>query len=280
MQYRDATIVYTDLAGKAYALSYSPTGDYLVVQTAVSGTDSHGASQVSLVDGTGGIVWTKSDERSFSFSTTGQVLYAWQAPDVHGPSPRLEVFGLDGTSLRAIEIDSRPIMAAAVFGSGDRVVLGFGTGAGGSLQCLAVSSNALNTLWTVGLNPSDAELESLVPLDGSRLILKQVLGYFKVINADGVIEFSYDPGALGSDDPVRDPVDYAQYQPYPGGVPGEVILFDGTTRGFRVDLSTGVLSERTLDVTTPDGFTLRKAILGGKILLVGASQIRIRAVAT
>ena len=271
MQYREGGTVFTDLPGKAHALEYSADGRLLLAHQ-VFRTDPPGNHRISLIDGQGAIRWSKNDNRSFYFSSTGEVIYAWQSGDEGGRSSVLEIFDIAGTSVRRVDA-GKPLLAGLTLGTGDRVVLGIGH------SVIAINPSAGATpVWRIDLPDSDPPLLSFRPVGPGRFIVDLGYGQFKVVNRDGLVEFNYVPAVLAQNSPSRTQDDYAQYEAYAGPSANTLLLYDGTARGLLLNLSTRELTAKQIDATVPPGFTLGRGIGAHKLVLLGSNSIRIRTI--
>lgn len=273
-QHRSGVPITTDIAGKVGSLTYSADGQYLLVHhvTPASDGSAHGVPKISLLDSTGGVVWTKIDNRSFFFSTGSTQIYAWQASDIWEKSSELEVFSLAGNSLHVLDAGHN-IRAALLLGSGEQIVVA----AEHSLLCLSTSDSS--TVWQINLAAADPPVTRIEALEGNRFTVFEYYGFFKIVGHDGTVEYSYNPKVLGDADPNRTPLEFAQYMPYSDlSSPGELVLFDGSDDGLQLSIGTAQISPRALYTSVPPGFTLRKSLSGGRLILLSTDEVRIRSV--
>ena len=257
----------TDLTGQVSWLQFSP------------GTDGHllahhrnsAGSKVTLLDSEGLVVWTKDDDRIFSFSTTGEAVYARTPESAVGAGTSVEILNRsDGSSLRTVDAGTA-LVGVVVFGSGERVVLALGH----SLVAMDVGEG-IQTAWQIDLGDAEPFIEELRPLGPIRFVVEQSYGSFKIIDDKGNVSYSYDPIVLGQNDPKNDAQDYAQYTVFPTKDPDEFILFDGSTDGLHLSLPTGSLEPTYIDTTTPPGFTLLRKIEAERLTLISATEVRVR----
>ena len=241
-------------------IEYSATGQHLLAVH----VDYEEVSGTSLLTNQGQVLWTKSDSRAFSFSTTGEVVYAWTPGGNH-----VEVFSVTGNSLHIFDIEA-PLIGAVVLGSGQQAVLM----AGHSLICLDALSSS--SIWQIDLPFQYPEIWQAWVLDPSRFILKLLGGAFVVVRTNGLVEYTYDPMALGAADPVKESTDYARYGLSSGPSAGTLTLFDRSSVTHTLDLASGQLTPKTIDTTPPQGFELSPYLLWQQIFFFSRNQIVVR----
>ncbi len=269
MQVVGGAIRYTDLAGSIRSLEYSPSGTYLIVRR----LDPVGGETVAatiLLDNTGKVLWVKNDYRSFSFSTTGQVLYAWSGGFLRA-QPRVEVFALSGVSKGSLETSEAQWFA--VPGPGQKVLWGMDR----SIIPLAFPGGTESATRVDLAATEEPMVWPDLPLDGTHLLVWQQVGCFLVLNTNGAVEYRYVPEALGASDPTKTREDYARYRPYATSESGKLMLFDGTSTALSLDWVSGEIQPLSVDVAPPEGYRLMLADFRyQRVFFAGATTLRIR----
>lgn len=259
--------VLTDIVGKVSSLEYAPDGNSLLVHHVDAS-----ASRVTLLGVSGVMLWTKIDQRAFFFSTTGEMVCAWKGGGEIGYGNEVEIFDLSGTTVRKVTADG-PLVGAVVVGNGDAVILAVGR----TLMRVRTAGDR-GIEWTVHSDNEDPNTVGLIDLGiEDRFVVMQEYAHFEVRNlVDGSLAYDYDPQLLAAAGGAKTEYQYAQYDPYAAQLPTRLLLSDNTSNGMLLNLSTGTLVSKPMNVTTPPGFTLLREIIGSKRLLVGSTEIRIR----
>jgi hypothetical protein len=130
--------------------------------------------------------------------------------------------------------------------------------------------------WSRTIGDTNKPFWTLRTLSSERFLILQALGKFQVVTTDGSIVYTHDPEPIGATNPQRN---YAAYVPYPTPSPNTLLLFNGTFDGLVLNLTTGALTNKQLDLATPTGFKLiRNNIEQSKLVFYSASSVRIRTI--
>jgi hypothetical protein len=261
---------FVEFSGKAAWLKLSPSGAHLLVH--LEGPDGPRASLVAT--STGEILWTKSpDRRNFRFSVSGQSIYAFPRRSEWGPAgDTVEVLGLDGLTRRMIRLET---------GFTDVLIPDDGSTAIVALSKTIMSirfGESIVTEWTRDFPYPEEPFVDLRPLGEGRIALRQELGYWKAVESDGTIRYSFDPVTLDRQDPARSLIDYSNYDPVAVPMPDRVLLFNGTTDALLLDLTNGAWTGVSLNLAVPTGFQRVGAIEDSKIVFASPSAILIRTI--
>ena len=136
--------------------------------------------------------------------------------------------------------------------------------------------------WSARLQPEEGFeahplITRVVPLSGERFLLTGLTGRFKVVRADGVTEYVYQPSVLDAADATRTLQDYASYLPFKTANAAKLLLFRGSSDALLLDIPTGALEPVTVNVAAPEGFRLvAHMIVASKMLFFSPTQILIR----
>src|SRR5262249_40950083 len=147
----DGSQVTTAFPRKVYAVMYAPSSRHLLVLQSLGGCQ--GPMGIHLLDSSGHVLWSKTDERSFRFSTTGQVIYARPQglPSLPGGN-EVELFDLAGRSLRSVTLPD-PVYAVVVPGSGERIIIITEH----SVVCVERVADRLTSVWSKAFRVSNLE---------------------------------------------------------------------------------------------------------------------------
>jgi hypothetical protein len=264
-----------DFLGKIVKLRYSPDGQKLLVSQ--RNPDLQDQRRLTLLNTAGTVLWTKDDTRSFRFSTTGEVIFATRDADRRSRlGKETEIFDLNGTSMKEVTFEMSP-QGVLVRGSGNQTIIAVAA----TILALEDSQSALTTAWRLDLGEPDifAGMAGLRALDDQRFVLNQLFGRFKIISTSGQDLYSFDPGAIAENDPNRTSADYSEFEAFALGTSEDILLFDGTTRGFSLDVSTGVLTPRILNAGAPADSVVKKWVEHDKMLILSDERITIRPLA-
>jgi hypothetical protein len=258
----------TDFTGKTVGLAYSRDGQILLVRN----LDPASGMQVHAMDTTGAVAWTKNDNRVFSFSTTGESIFAVTPRGLFRLDNAVEFFDLAGNSINQLTVD-RAIWGAMALGAGDGVIVAMEN----SLLRLSVEAPPATT-WTVTPDPAPSRFEwaGFRCLDSQRILARQFWGEFMVVTTSGAVSYRHDPFELANNDPENGPGDYAEYDAFAIEGSSDLLLFDGSTRGYRVDAATHDLTPVVLDSAGPSGTVTKKWVQYNRILILASDSITLR----
>jgi hypothetical protein len=220
------------------------------------------------------------DRRSFQYSTTGEVFWAWRT---HGrcsssPTKQAEILGLDLTSLKLLWNDPAPV-GMLVIGSGDRVLLSTDA----TLLCLDSSAEPPTTLWSVS-REQEVRLgySSMKMLDDKHVAWSGIYGRISIVDIrDGRLVYVYDPLTLAETEPEREDGYFFRSKLIRGPDAGTVTLFDRINARTRtLDLESGKLSTESADIALPgEPFELGTlALPQGRLFLISPNEVRIKPV--
>ena len=262
--------VFAELTGKAFAISQSPNGSYVLVHQ-----DGPDARRVTLLSATtGATVWTKSnDNREFAFSATGSALFAHKVQGESAAGNVVEVFDLAGAMTRRVSFDTT-ITSAVVADDGSQVVVAMGR----TVSAFRFPGGSTVTEWSMNLGGSDEPISQLRSLGPDRFLVLQELGHFKVVRWSGTVEYTYNPAALDAADPARSFEDYASYEVYPTPLANKLLLFRNSPDALILNLTTGALTSKSIDIAAPQGFSLMNLVESNRIVFNSATQLRVRSI--
>ena len=263
----------TEFSGKVYGLSYSPTGSHLLVRQVESGGSSAAAThRVHLLGSNGEILWTKVDERAFYFSTTGEVVYAWDPGTFFGGGLSVQLFDLGGEPLKVVSVDIPP-MGVVVVGDGSSVIFQVKY----SVFSLDTTTSPPTENWRIDLGSEYPKAMFARLIDSDRFVVRQDRGVAIVVGVNGTLEFTYDSQALGDANVILTPNDYAQYRMYAGPAPGTISLFKGTSGTFTLVLLEGELTPRSITTDRPSAaFKLGPHLLNQNLFFFSRAEVRVR----
>jgi hypothetical protein len=216
----------------------------------------------------GEVLWSKEfagEHRLPYFSTTGEVVY------VEGGN-KVSIYSLTGALLREVSIeDASHVSGTIVVGGGEQVVFVMRD----SIVCLNATTSP-RIAW--GIQLQDYPITRTVyRIDPSRFQVYMDRSVSIVVRTDGLLEYTFDPQALGDSDPVKSPLDYAKYRMYRGPQPNTISLFDGGSVTYTLDLASGALTPREINATPPgSGFLLHRDLLSQRLLFHTPREIRVR----
>lgn len=265
------TTTLTELPGKAFAIAFSPNGSYLLVHH--NGSDG---PKVSLLSGTtGSVIWTKTAEpRLFEFSATGTVIAARKVKSEWTASgSTIEVFDLTGTSLRTVDLNV-PVTGAVLANGDSNVILALGQ----TLAAFDFSQVPMARTWSLDLGSSDGPLIGVSSLGTDRFMASEELGRFKVIKWNGTVDYTFDPTTLAAGDPGRPFKVYASYNAYPTPLANKLLLYNGTYDALLLDLTTGNLTSKALNMAFPQGFKVIPQVGSGRLVAVSDTQVLVRSI--
>jgi hypothetical protein len=268
-QRRAQTSVVTDVPGFLTGAAYSAAGDRLVAYyTSVGSAPS---SHVALIDAvTGAIIWTREDTRALQFTPTGEALFGWRPA---GSSGEVETFDLAGNTLRRLR-SSAPIAGAVAFGPGMKVAVIRGRSID---EFDLTNASAPVVTWSHSLTPTDHRPSHLRALPNGRLLVEQDFGWFKVLDANGAVLYSYDPEVLGAADVSRDWDHYANLKPFNTVDDDELFLFSvASPEALILNLVSGRLTRVQVDTATPAGFTMKRQPRFRWLVMIGTTSLRMR----
>ena len=262
--HRGARFEFIDLPTAPSGVTLSPDGGDVLVRLEGGGGPCSGGSLLASTEGR--VRWQATDGRRAGFSSGGSVLLLDDAEGHCGSGSQLEIVDLDGHSLRLYD-PGVSVRAALAVGRGERLLIA----AGGSVALVDLADGARRR-WTVStgavvaaLHAVGADLFDAALEDGRRLLL----------DGGGRVRYTWDPGELARRRGGR-ATRYAGFRAYPGESRGTVSWFDGSPRGFSLDLASGSLSKRRFDASSPRGFTAAKGIHDGKLMFDGGATLLLR----
>jgi hypothetical protein len=248
-------ISFTDIPRKVAGIQCDPTGDHVLAHH--FGPEGEHFTLVS--EPSGEIVWTKSTDEFFQFSPTGKFLYAESAgsgPGCHDSIPRkirdlnkIKLYNLDGKPRGVITLKKVPHKFFFV----DDTTAAVRTTGGFTIY--RVSLYRLVRLWDYAFDPK-VDPWAGVSLLGRNLILvtEHPPGQpqrTKILALDGKILYDFDnKTAL----PVGNSASY-DLRPW---TEGQLLFYNQTPDAFVLDVATGVLKSKRLDIAPPPGFKLRQ----------------------
>lgn len=261
----------TELQGKAFAISTTPSGTYVLVHH-----NNADGPKVSLLSGTSGdVVWTKANEpRQFAFSATGNALFARRVKsEWTGAGTDVEVFNLAGATIRRVDLSTIP-RAVLLSDSDSDVVLALER----TIERFDFSQVPMVKSWSQSLAAGDEPLSSLGVIGADRFVASQELGKFRVMKWNGTVDYTFDPASLDAADPSRNFGDYASYMPYATPLANKLLLFNGSYDGLILNLTNGALTSKSLDLAAPGGFKLIPHFESSQLVFASDTQIRIRSI--
>ena len=262
-------VTYSDIPGRVYYLEYSPSAEYLLVYHADQ------EPKVTLVEESGTIVWTKMDSRCFDFSSTGESIVAWACGDEER-SEFAEVFDLSGTTQRLVEGGSY-LSTVVLFGTGNKIVLAYGH----SVVATDYSSGQPVESWRIDLDQNEPLVsENSFPYTANRFVLTQRFGYFKVIQDDGSVLYSFSPNLVDAEGmhlPGDNPSDFRLYKPFALNPGSNLFLYNNSNEGRVLDVSTGDFSVKRINDSPPPGYTKGRGVDGHRLVFISNEDLRIRA---
>lgn len=278
------TTVMTDVPGRAEYIEVAPDEQRVLVHSYPVGI-SEGQVRATMLNAAGSVLWSQEGPRQFAFSTSGAALLSTSAGGRY-LGPVLQAHNSGGTLIGTLSLVVGAAGAesqryeeprgACLVEAGESVIVATRT----ALARYSFSSPP-TLQWTSQNQSCTKAYTGARVFDVTRVVAERSDGGFELVRvADGVVEYTFDPAAMDQADnnPAMTRNDWASYQVYPGSTPDTATLFNRTSSAFSLNLRTGVCTPLPVDVSTPAGHEVRRQIDGGRMVVLGANEVRIRPV--
>lgn len=272
LQVRGSDILPTDLAGRISSLSYSFDGQRLLAQHAGLTQEERPSliTQVSMIGQDGATLWTKTDDRTFEFSTTGEVVYAWSEEKGTGLRSDVEIFDLNGKHVRTLPISKYAADSALPIFDGKRALVVIER----ALVCIDFAQDGA-VVWRYDLGRSEPDIVRLFALAPDKILLQLAEGHFKLFQPSGTLAYEYDPETVALTYPDASEAQYKQLAPEAGPNGCSISIFDGTPHARQIQLATSKLFKKYVSLDAP-GYRRVNRVVAGKLLFVSPTALLIR----
>ena len=262
--------------GKVKTLEWTVNGDYLLAQH-VSPEWPRGELHATLLALDGEVLWTKVGRRHYQFSSTGESLVAYQRFSGPGIGHEIEIFSLDGSSIRKASFtrgaarEPRDLTGVLALGDGTDVVVAEGR----TVQRIRLEP--FEHIWTVSLGESELPSYDLTLISEGQFVVRSPRGTFRVFNVDGELEYAHDPAALTGMFPTKPAQSLKSYSAFPGPEDWKLTLFNQSGDMLFVSAIDGSVVEGSDPTINPQpGYQLKKSLIDGKAVFVSSKQLRAR----
>ena len=281
-----ATMFGTTVAGMISHVELSPDEQFVLVHSLTRAAEDAGLIVVTMLDSSGEILWTQESNRSFHFSTTGEVLSAVESVGRRYLGPVVNVHTQQGTYIKELSVDrseddgpysGEQLRGLVLEGDGNSVIVATKD----RVWRMTFDANP-TTLWSVPRTDCEAAYIRTRVLDAERVVAERSDGGFEVLRvADGTVEYEFDPETLDESDGDEEMTrsDWASYHAYAGVTPDTATLFNQTANGYTLNFATGELAPLKIDVSVAPGQVVRERVGDQRLVILGATQGRVREIA-
>jgi hypothetical protein len=265
------TVNTTEFEGKVFHVAYSPSGGHLIAVQAGAPGIPGGRYRSHVLDNDGTSLWSKTDYRTLFFSATGEVIYAWKESEGIGGGQEIEIYDLAGTAIKDVYL-GRSLQGVVVPGNGDQVIVISAR----SIICLNASSPPTEA-WRIDLPAGHPDVLGVEYLSADDFVVQLKQWAALVVGVEGTIHHTYDPQALGDDNPYLDEFQYARYGMFVGPSANTITLFDRSSDTQTLDYTTGDLTPRRIDASRPGAeFVLGSRMLNQHLFFFSPTEVRVR----
>jgi hypothetical protein len=149
---------------------------------------------------------------------------------------------------------------------------------GRTVTAFRLVDGSITPEWSFDLGTVDPPIHRLESLGPNRFAVLEELGYFKVVRWDGTIEYSYNPEALDAADPARTFEEYASYRVFPTPLADKLLLFRNSSDALILNLTTGTLTSKSIEIAAPQGFELMHQIISSRMVFNSGTHLSVRTI--